>query len=105
MADADQLSAGLFAEDSWTLGRTLTLNLGGRLDLIRADSDELYTWIKSASPGAPNPLRRSEESFDDTSWSGHTGLTWAATKCSVPRTSTRSAPGSWNTACTTTGPM
>jgi hemoglobin/transferrin/lactoferrin receptor protein len=77
MADADQLSAGLFAEDSWTLGRTLTLNLGGRLDLMRADSDELYTWIQPASPGAPNPLRRSEESYDDTSWSGHAGLTWA----------------------------
>jgi hemoglobin/transferrin/lactoferrin receptor protein len=77
VADASQLSAGLFAEDSWVLGRTLTLNIGGRVDLIRADSDEIHTWITPPNPAAPNPLQRQKESFDDTSWSGHLGLTWA----------------------------
>lgn len=63
LADCDQASVGLFAEDDWRLGEALTLNAGGRVDRITAESEAI-------------PGKRPEETFHDLSWNGHTGLTW-----------------------------
>jgi hemoglobin/transferrin/lactoferrin receptor protein len=77
IADASQLSAGLFAEDSWRLSEPLTLNMGGRVDLMQAESDALYLWLKPPTSATPNPLKRRAAEYDNTSWSGHLGLSWA----------------------------
>jgi hemoglobin/transferrin/lactoferrin receptor protein len=63
LGDCDQLSAGVFAEDDWQLGETLTLNLGARADRIVAESEAI-------------PGKRPEDTFHDLSWNGHSGLTW-----------------------------
>ncbi len=76
IADASLLSGGVFVEDNWLLGDTLTLNWGGRVDLLRARSDELYAWIKPPTPNTPNPLRRQKDKYNDTSWTAHLGLSW-----------------------------
>ncbi|MCJ8499755.1 TonB-dependent receptor [Desulfatitalea alkaliphila] len=76
VADAKQLSAGLFLEDHWRLGDTLALNAGGRIDLIRAESEAHYVWLQPPQAGAPNPLKRPADEYEDTSWDAHLGLTW-----------------------------
>jgi hemoglobin/transferrin/lactoferrin receptor protein len=76
MADASLLSGGVFIEDNWKLQENLALNLGGRVDLLRAKSDALNTWVKPPSPNTPNPALRDEESTTDHSWAAHAGLTW-----------------------------
>ncbi len=77
LADASLLSGGLFVEDNWAIGETLTLNAGGRVDFMRAKSDALHTWIKPPTSNAPNPLIRDKEQYDNTSWTAHLGLSWA----------------------------
>lgn len=74
LADADQLSAGVFGEDNWIVNKHFTLNIGGRIDLIRSESDELYDWIEH--PVLSSTLKQEEQSNNDTSWNAHAGLTW-----------------------------
>jgi len=63
LADCDQASAGVYAEDDWKLAECLTLNLGGRVDRITAETEAI-------------PGKRPEDTFHDVSWNGHSGLTW-----------------------------
>ncbi|MBN2452526.1 MAG: TonB-dependent receptor [Lentisphaeria bacterium] len=63
LADSDQASVGVFAEDDWRLSEELTLNLGGRVDRITAESEAI-------------PGQRPEDTYHDLSWNGHAGLTW-----------------------------
>ena len=63
LADCDQTAVGVFAEDDWRLAEALTLNVGGRVDRIDAESEAL-------------PGRRPEATFHDLSWNSHAGLTW-----------------------------
>jgi len=63
LADCDQTSAGVFAEDDWRLTDALTLNLGARVDRITAETEAI-------------PGKRAEDTFHDLSWDSHTGLTW-----------------------------
>ncbi|PIE69598.1 MAG: hypothetical protein CSA21_01415 [Deltaproteobacteria bacterium] len=76
LADARQISAGLFLEDDISLGQNIRVNLGGRLDLIRTKSDELYNWIKPPVPVVPIVQKRPAESQHDLAWDAHAGLTW-----------------------------
>lgn len=57
-----QRSAGLYLEDDWTLARDWMLNIGARVDQIAINNDATTTI--------------GDGSRDDTSWSGHLGLTW-----------------------------
>lgn len=63
LADCDQTSAGVYAEDDWALGEDVTLNVGGRADRITAETE-------------PIPGKRPEDTFHDLSWNGHAGMTW-----------------------------
>jgi hemoglobin/transferrin/lactoferrin receptor protein len=76
LADAEQLSAGLFAEDDWRLNRRWRLNFGGRVDYLDSESDSLYNWIEPPAPIIPVVLKRDAEDYDDISWNAHAGLTW-----------------------------
>ncbi len=76
LADAKQLSAGLFLEDDIQIGQPFVLNLGGRVDYISAKSDPLYNWITPPSARIPVTLIRDGEDNDDVSWDAHAGLTW-----------------------------
>lgn len=78
LADASQLSAGLFAEEEVPLSGSVTLNAGGRLDWIRAESDPLYDWIIPPASAITPKLKREGETTHDTSWNAHLGLTWQA---------------------------
>ncbi|MBT3379660.1 MAG: TonB-dependent receptor [Lentisphaerae bacterium] len=73
LADSEQLSAGLFAEDDWALTEALVLNLGARVDLMSSTSEEI---LRTISP--PGPVMRGGQSEDDISWNAHVGLTWMA---------------------------
>jgi hemoglobin/transferrin/lactoferrin receptor protein len=76
LADARQFSGGVFAEHQWAFNPVLSLNLGGRLDGIHAESKAHYAWVEPPSPETPNPLKRNSRSFHTTSWDLHAGLTW-----------------------------
>jgi len=76
LADARQISAGFFLEDDMPLGRGVTLNLGGRLDYIQAESDELYNWITPPVPAIAKTLKREARDDSDMSWDAHAGITW-----------------------------
>jgi hemoglobin/transferrin/lactoferrin receptor protein len=76
LADAEQLSAGLFAEDNWRLNDRWRLNVGGRIDYLDSESDPLYNWIEPPAPVIPVVLKRETEDHDDITWSAHAGLTW-----------------------------
>ncbi len=76
LADARQISAGLFLEDDISLGQDVVLNLGGRLDFIKTKSDALYNWIVPPAPKVPVVEKRPAESQNDVAWDGHAGLTW-----------------------------
>jgi hemoglobin/transferrin/lactoferrin receptor protein len=76
LADAAQVSAGVFIEDNIVLSSEFTLNLGGRLDYVGTESDELYNWVKPPSPAIPIVKKRDSETTDDLSWNAHAGLTW-----------------------------
>ena len=76
LADARQLSAGLFLEDDIQIRQSFVLNLGGRVDYISAESDPLYSWITPPSAMIPVTLIRDAEDNDDLSWDAHAGLTW-----------------------------
>lgn len=76
LADADQLSAGVFMEDDIHLNDAWRLNLGGRLDHIEAQSDPLYNWIAPPSPAMPVMQKRPADDHEDISWGAHAGLTW-----------------------------
>lgn len=67
LADSSQSSTGIFAEDEWRLSDTLTLNLGGRLDRIVAQTED--------NPSDPSG-RAVEASYRDISWAAHAGLAW-----------------------------
>ncbi len=79
LADAEQFSGGIFGEDNWQITDRFSLNFGGRLDMIKAESDDLYTWIKPPAPMVPNPLKRAADDYDDTSWDARAGLTFNVT--------------------------
>jgi hemoglobin/transferrin/lactoferrin receptor protein len=64
--DARQTAMGVFAEDDWRLGDTLTLNLGARLDLMQTKNEAGNGFASGAQ--------------DDTGWNVHAGLTWRPTK-------------------------
>lgn len=76
LGDLKQFSGGVFAEDDWAFGDDWKLNLGGRLDYIAAESDDLYSWIDPPSPATPVVLKREGEDYDDIGWNAHIGLTW-----------------------------
>ncbi len=76
LADARQISAGLFVEDDISLGQNVVLNFGGRLDYIKTRSDTLYNWITPPAPKIPVMKKRPAESQNDMAWDGHAGLTW-----------------------------
>ncbi len=76
LADARQISAGLFIEDDISLSDNLIVNLGGRLDFLKTKSDALYNWRKPPVPVIPIIMKRPAESQDDLAWDAHAGLTW-----------------------------
>ncbi|MCP4693860.1 MAG: TonB-dependent receptor [Desulfobacterales bacterium] len=76
LADARQLSAGVFAENDWVLTDAFVLNIGGRIDYIEAESEDLYNWITPPNPAMTPTLKREAEDKEDVSWGAHVGLTW-----------------------------
>ncbi|TWI66958.1 hemoglobin/transferrin/lactoferrin receptor protein [Desulfobotulus alkaliphilus] len=76
LADAKQLSAGVFAENNWRIHPSFSLNTGGRVDYIRAESKDHYAWIQPPSPDTPNPLTREADNHENISWDLHAGLAW-----------------------------
>ncbi len=76
LADARQISSGLFVEDDISVGQKLVVNLGGRLDFISTESDALYNWITPPVPKIKIVQKRPAESQNDLAWDAHTGLTW-----------------------------
>ena len=76
LGNVSQLSAGLFAEDDWSVSDGLTLNLGARFDGIRSESDDLYDWIVPPSTAITPALKREGGEQTDPSRSAHLGLTW-----------------------------
>ncbi len=75
LADARQISAGLFVEDDITFGPDVVINIGGRLDFIKTKSDALYNWIVPPAPKVPVVEKRPAESQHDVAWDGHLGFT------------------------------
>lgn len=67
LADSNQSSTGVFAEDDWRLTETLTLNLGARIDRVLAETEDNPSDLSG---------RATEATFHDLSWSAHAGLTW-----------------------------
>ncbi len=67
LADSTQSSTGIFIEDEWKLTETLTLNLGGRIDRIVAQTED-----NTSDPSG----RAVEASYRDFSWTSHAGLAW-----------------------------
>jgi hemoglobin/transferrin/lactoferrin receptor protein len=76
LGNVAQFSGGVFAEDEWRLANAVSLNLGGRLDTIRAQSEDLYNWITPPDPAIPVTLKLAGEDYSDTSWNAHAGITW-----------------------------
>ncbi len=76
IGDVEQFSGGVFAEDDWQISDPVILNIGGRLDYIKAKSDDLYNWIDPPSPSMALVLTREGDHYDDVSWNAHIGLTW-----------------------------
>jgi len=76
LGNLEQFSGGVFAEDDWQLNACCALNLGGRLDYIRAESNDLYNWIDPPSPTIPIALVRQGDHYDNVSWNAHAGMTW-----------------------------
>lgn len=61
--DARQTSVGVFAEDDWTLGGGLTLNIGARFDHLTTENDAYGQFDAGTSR--------------DPGWNVHAGLAWA----------------------------
>jgi len=76
LADAQQFSGGVFAEDEWRLSKAISLNLGGRMDYIGAENSELYDWIIPPSSNTPITLKHEANEYGDFNWNGHAGVTW-----------------------------
>lgn len=76
LGDVEQVSGGLFAEDDWRMGEQVILNIGGRVDYIRAESNDLYNWVDPPSSSMPVVIIREGDYYNDVSWNAHTGLTW-----------------------------
>lgn len=76
LGNVEQFSGGVFAEDEWRLSDAVSLNLGGRVDTIQAESDDLYNWITPPSPAMAVTLKQAGEDYSDTSWNAHAGITW-----------------------------
>ncbi len=64
--DSRQTSLGLYAEDDWRLGDTLTLNLGARGDSLETKNEAGNGFTAGAQ--------------DDLGWNLHAGLTWKPAK-------------------------
>ena len=54
LGDVQQLSAGLYAEDTWRMASAWTLNAGGRWDYLEAKSNRLYNWIEPPTTTTPS---------------------------------------------------
>ena len=65
LPDASFMSSGSFIEDDWTPVKSLTFNVGGRVDLIEVSNETDATWPQGHS--------------SERSASGHAGATWRAT--------------------------
>ena len=94
LGNLKQFSGGIYAEDDWHIGRIngaknkeeygygkgdghrFVLNIGGRMDYIAAESDDLPNWINPPTPLTPVVIKREGERFDDVSWNLHAGVTW-----------------------------
>ena len=63
LPDAEFVSSGFFAEDTWAATDQLKLNAGARFDYINVDNEETKSF-------AANDV-------DDRSWNGHLGATYA----------------------------
>ena len=76
LGDLDQFSGGVFAEDDWQLTDFCALNIGGRVDYIRARSNDLYNWIDPPAPAVAVTRVREGDRYEDVSWNAHAGITW-----------------------------
>ncbi len=76
LGDLQQFSGGVFAEDDIQITNSCALNLGGRVDYIRAESNDLYNWIDPPSPAMAVTLVRQGDQYEDVSWNAHAGITW-----------------------------
>jgi len=76
LGDVRQVSAGVFAEDTWPLVSGLTANAGGRWDRIEDDCNDLYNWIKPPTAATAVVRKRTAQTHRENSWNAHAGLTW-----------------------------
>ncbi|WDP91347.1 MAG: TonB-dependent receptor [Desulfobacter sp.] len=76
LGNLSQTVGGFFAEDTWSLSDSLSLNLGGRVDATRVKSDDLYNWISPPSPAMALTRVREGKTEADASFQGQAGLTW-----------------------------
>ena len=76
LGNVSQMVGGIFAEDTWAINETVDLNLGGRMDVTRVKSDDLYNWITPPSAAVPVTRVRTGETREDKSFQGQAGLTW-----------------------------
>jgi len=76
LGNVSQVVGGIFAEDTWGVSRAVDLNLGGRLDVTRVKSDDLYNWIIPPSSAVAITRVRSGATEEDKSFQGQAGLTW-----------------------------
>jgi len=76
LGNVEQLSGGMFLEDTWKLASSFKLNTGARLDFIRDESDDLYNWTRPPTPATPVLLKRKGQTNQEIGWNAHVGGTW-----------------------------
>ncbi len=76
LGNVSQMVGGIFAEDTWGINETVDLNLGGRMDVTRVKSDDLYNWIVPPSSAVPVTMVRKGDTEEDQSFQGQAGMTW-----------------------------
>ncbi|MDL2283981.1 TonB-dependent receptor [Oxalobacter sp. OttesenSCG-928-P03] len=81
MPDPTQTSFSLFAEDNWEVSKTLTVNLGGRLEYLNTKATSMYeiTPVPNSNSTQARKLYDSTDE-DDYGYHLHAGLTWRADK-------------------------